>query len=370
MKYGISVMLVVLMLTISGDGAEANTVLTFSDGAGRKVSVPGEVTHVICSGPGSLRLLTYLGAQDRIVAVDDMEKRRTRFDARPYALANPQFKKYPIFGEFRGHDNPELILTLTPQPQVIFKTFAAMGHDPAELETKTGIPVVVLEYGDLGRHRAKLFRSLQLMGRVLGLEKRAQTVITFFEKNITLLDDRTRDIPAAQKPSCFIGGIAFKGPHGFQSTEPGYPPFGFVNAVNVAHDTTKAGESLRHSSVAKEKIVEWDPELLLLDLSTLQTGEKANGLHELKTDPAYRALTAVKKGQLYGVLPYNWYAQNFGSILANAFFIGKLVYPDRFADIDPKAKANDIYTFLVGKGVFAPMNAAFQKLVFERILIN
>ena len=205
--------------------------------------------------------LSYLDCQDRIVAVDDMEKRHSRFDARPYAMANPQFRQYPIFGEFRGHDHPELILTLNPQPQVIFKTFAAMGHDPAELEQKTGIPVVVLEYGDLGKHRLQLYQALRTMGRVLAAEQRAEAVIAFFEENIHLLDERTRRIPANMRPSCYVGGIAFKGPHGFQSTEPGYPSFAFVNVDNVAHNPVMMGKSLQHSHVAKEKIVEWDPEV-------------------------------------------------------------------------------------------------------------
>ena len=341
-----------------------------TDAAGRPVFIPQKVARVICSGPGALRLLSYLECQDRIVAVDDMEKRRPRFDARPYAMANPQFKQYPIFGEFRGHDHPELILTLVPQPQVIFKTFAAMGHDPKELEQKTGIPVIILEYGDLGKHRSQLYQSLRTMGRVLSVEKRAEAVIAFFDENIRLLNEKTRNIPAKMRPSCYVGGIAAKGPHGFQSTEPGYPPLAFVNADNVAHDPAMTGRSLQHSNVAKEKIVEWDPEVLFLDLSTLQTGDKAGGLHELKTDPAYRSLTAVEKGNVYGVLPYNWYSRNFGSILANAFFIGKRLYPEAFKDIDPGKKADEIYSFLVGKAVFKQMNMAFQELVFEKIPLD
>lgn len=96
----------------------SNRIIT--DAAGRQVEMPPTIEHVICSGPGALRLLTYLAGQDKIVAVDDMEKQRPQFDARPYALANPQFRDYPIFGEFRGHDHPERILTLDPLPQVIF----------------------------------------------------------------------------------------------------------------------------------------------------------------------------------------------------------------------------------------------------------
>jgi iron complex transport system substrate-binding protein len=151
---------------------------TLTDSNGRTNDIPDTIEHAICSGSGCLRLLTYLGAQDRVVAVDDIEVRRRKFDARPYAIANPQFKKMPIFGEFRGHDNPELILTLEPQPQVIFKTYASsMGYDPQELQDKTGIPVVVLDYGDLGDKRPALYKSLRIMARAMGRERRAEEII-------------------------------------------------------------------------------------------------------------------------------------------------------------------------------------------------
>ena len=338
-----------------------------TDSAGRQMEIPQTVDRVICSGAGALRLLTYLEAQDKIVAVDDMEKRRPQFDARPYALANPQFKDYPIFGEFRGHDHPERILTLDPLPQVIFKTYSTMGHDPVELSQKTGIPVIVLNYGNLGRHRNAMYQSLRIMGEVLEKRKRAEKVIIFFNGLISDLKDRTAHIPDKKQPGCFVGGIAYRGPHGFQSTEPGYPPFAFVNARNLAYDTSMSGQPLQHSSIAKEKIVAWDPDYLFLDLSTLQMGGKAGGLFELKTDPAYRHLTAVKNGRVYAVLPYNWYTQNFGSILANAYFIGKLLYPQKFTDIDPVVKADEIYSFLVGKPVFEKLNASFGDLAFKKV---
>jgi iron complex transport system substrate-binding protein len=342
-----------------------------TDATGRKVEVPEEVNRVICSGSGCLRLLTYLQAQSLAVAVDDMEVRRRKFDARPYALANPQFKEMPIFGEFRGHDNPELILTLEPQPQMIFKTYASsMGYDPVELQDKTGIPVVVLNYGDLGELRPQLYQSLRTMGKVVGMEPRAEEVIAFFETQIGELEQRTANIPEKDQPTVFVGGVAFKGPHGYQSTEPAYPPFKFVGARNLAYDTGLSGKELRHSDVSKEKIVEWNPDYLFLDLASLQLGEEAGGLHELRTDPAYRTLSAVKEGKVYGLLPYNWYTKNYGSILANAFYVGKLLYPDRFTDVNPEAKTDDIYTFLVGKPVYKAMNNLFDGLAYKPVPVN
>lgn len=330
---------------------------------------PFPLQQVICSGPGCLRLLVYLQSQDKIVGVDDIETRRRQFDARPYALANKQFKKMPIFGEFRGHDNPELILTLDPLPQVVFKTFATMGHDPKELQQKTGTPVIPLEYGDLGANRGKLYASLRVMGQALGKQQRAEEVIAFFEDNIGELERRTASIPEDERPTVFVGGVAHKGPHGYQSTEPGYPPFSFVHARNLA-STGQDGKQLQHADIAKEKIVEWNPDVLFLDLATLQLGAEAGGLYELRNDPAYKTLTAVKEGKVYGLLPYNWYTENFGSTLANAWFIGKLLYPERFKDIDPVAKADEIYAFLVGEPVFAKMNELFGGQAFTAVPVQ
>ncbi|MBE1424148.1 iron complex transport system substrate-binding protein [Desulfomicrobium macestii] len=344
--------------------------LEVTDALGRTHELQAPVNRVICSGSGCLRLLAYLQAQDLVVAVDDIESRRNRFDSRPYAMANPQFKTMPIFGRFRGQDNPELILTLDPQPQVIFKTYATMGHDPVELQNKTGIPVVVLDAGNLGAKREAFYASLRLMGRIVDKEERAESLVAYFDAAIADLARRTADIPDSGRPTAYIGGVAYKGPHGFQSTEPTYPPFLFVQARNLAREEGGAGRDLSNTDVAKEKIVVWDPDHLFLDLSTLQMGEDAGGLHELRTDPAYATLTAVREGRVYGVLPYNWYSQNFESILANAYFVGKTLYPERFADVDPKAKADEIYSFVVGKPVFDEMNQTFSGLAFVPVPVR
>lgn len=358
------VLALVLCLTAS---AAARQVV---DAAGRTVTVPDTVRRVICSGSGCLRLLTYLQAQDLAVAVDDIEGKRSRFDARPYGLANPQFRTLPVFGGFRGQDNPELILTLDPAPQVIFKMVGTgrgtSGLDPDELQGRTGIPVVALRAGNLHERRDELSAALRLMGAVLGKEARAEAVLTFFDRTMADLQGRTGDIPEQSRPAAYVGGIAYAGPHGFQSTEPGYPPFRLVNVENLAaRDGDTATGGVR--DISREQLIAWNPNRLFLDLSTLQLGEAAGGLHELRTDPAYRTLAAVRSGRVYGLLPYNWYGQNLESILANAWFIGTLLYPDRFADIDPIAKADEIFAFLVGKPLFAEMNRRFGGHAFRAV---
>lgn len=367
-----------LLLQVTGCGTEgedrgaacagpADSMVTVVDGMGREVAVPFDPEYVICSGPGCLRLLVYLQAQDRIAAVDDMEGRRPEFDARPYALANPRFRDMPVFGEFRGHDNPELIVALDPQPQVIFKTYPLMGMDPIELENKTGIPVVVLNYGNLGSGRGDLYNSLRTMGSVMNRSDRAEEVIDFLEETIADLRERTSDIPMEERPTCYVGGTAYRGPHGFQSTEPGYLPFLFTGAHNVAFLDDGRGEPMEHADVAKEQIVDWDPDVIFVDASTIEADPRSSAVYQLQTDPAYASLSAVRSGEVYCLLPYNWYTKNFGSILADAYFAGKVLYPDRFDDVDPSARADEIYLFLVGEEVFLQLRESFGNMVFERL---
>ncbi|MDK2890640.1 MAG: iron complex transport system substrate-binding protein [Methanoculleus sp.] len=369
--------LVVLMLAAGCTGtdsvpatAQAPTGQTASvtDGFGRTVTVPSPPESVVCSGSGCLRYLVYLQSQDLAVGVDDQETREHPIEGRPYALAyGSQFKDLPLIGEFRGKDDPEKILGIGPQ--VVFKTGStgtAYGTSAAEadkLETKTGIPVVAFPYGSLRNDAEKdeMYTGLRTMGEVLGKEDRAEEVIAYIETTIADLENRTADIPESEQKTVYIGGVSYAGAHGIISTEPAYPPFLWVNAKNVA-----AGLGTAHADVAKEALVDWDPEYIFVDLGTTQM-ENDGAIGELKSDPALQGLSAAKGGRIYGVLPYNFYSVNYETILADAYFIGKTLYPDRFADIDPEEKADEIYTFFVGKPVFDEHNNQYRNLGFEEI---
>lgn len=343
--------------------------ITVTDTLGRSVVVPESPERIIASGSGCLRLVVYLQAQDRVVAVDSAERRTPELgvlvSSRPYSIANPQFGDLPIFGEFRGMDSPELIAGLSPQPQVILKVSPLAGPHPDVLTEKTGIPVVGLELGNLTDRKEEFYSTLRLMGRILDRGERAEEVVAFFERHLAELTRRTEDIPEDERPTCYIGGVASRGAHGFTSTEPNYPPFVYTGAKNVAATPDRKGSQV--VQIAKEKLLEWDPEVLFVDLSTLTAGEGANSLHQLRDDPAMAALTAVREGRVFGVLPYNSYSLNFGSVVADAYFVGKTLYPERFEDVDPAAMADEIYTFLVGKPVFQTMNDYFSGRALARI---
>jgi iron complex transport system substrate-binding protein len=365
----LSLALLAFTCPMSAQAQETRTVMDFLD---REVTIPDRVDRVICSGSGCLRLLVYLQGHDRIVGVDSAEKGGLPFtgDARPYAVANPQLSEYPLFGEFRGHDNPELIAALNPLPQVILKTSAARDSGTDALQAKTGIPVIGLGYGNLTHGRDEFDRTLRLMGQVLGLEDRAEAVIAYFNDLQADLERRAAAVPPDKRPTTYIGGLAQRGGHGFVSTEPSYAPFVFLQARNVAGELAKGKETASHATISKEQILIWDPEIIFLDISTTGLQAGANGLEQLRTDQAYQALTAVQAGKVYGLFPYNYYTLNFESVFANAYYIGSVLYPGQFADVNPMAKAEEIAIFLNSGPAFKLINEYFDNMGFSRIAVD
>jgi len=346
----------------------ADSTVQITDGFGRNVDVPKDVKSVVCSGAGSLRYLVYLQAQDLVVGVDGLEKNKSQIEGRPYVLANPQLRDYPLIGEARGKDDPEKLIEVSPQ--VILKAGSLAGQsvsmdtvDADNLQEKTGIPVVSFPYGSLTTEtqKAQMYSSLRLMGDVVDKRERAEEVIAYIDSTMNDLQTRTANLSESEKKSVYVGGVSFAGAHGIVSTEPAYPPFIWVNAKNVA-----SGIGGGHADIAKEALVEWDPEYIFVDVGTLQLGNDG-ALAELKNDPALKELSAVKNGKVYGTIPYNFYTTNYESVLVNAYFAGKVLYPDRFEDVDPEAKADEIYTFFVGKPVFSDLNGQYRNLGFQQI---
>ncbi|MDR0704869.1 MAG: ABC transporter substrate-binding protein [Planctomycetaceae bacterium] len=334
----------------------------------QKGLVPKKIDRIYCSG-GTLRLAVYLECADKVVAVDTHEhQEHGRSSKKAYLAAHPEFYDMPIGGEKRGKDNPETLLNLKILPQLIIKADDG-GYDPVELTKRTGIPVLLIPLRSITADRKEFDSGLRLMGSALGKSERAEAVLEFFYREMTEIKLRIKNKkpPEDSKPLAYVGGVSYSGSHAFNSTEAGYPPF----VIAEVNNPVKENDSIigkRQIMISKEKIIEWNPDILFLDLATLYLGE-ASGLTELRTDPAYRSLKAVKENKVFTLLPNNFYFENHDAVLVNAWFVAKTMYPEQFTDIDPKKKADEIFTFLVGKPVFEQLNAELNNLALEQLLI-
>jgi iron complex transport system substrate-binding protein len=311
------------------------------------VKVPQDPDRIICIAPGALRLIIYLQAKKKVVGVEDIEKRFPT--TRPYWMANSDLGKLPSIGP--GGPNainkkPDLEKVLAVRPDVIFITYLEKGKAEA-LQQKIRIPVVVLSYGPFGRFDEKVYDALRLCGQILDKQDRAEAVIGYIEDSRRDLLKRIKGFPEQKKPVAYIGGIGFKGTHGLESTETDYAPFEWVRAVNVVKQEGKRG----HLFVDRERILAWNPERIFID---------SGGIHHVRQDfekkpTFYQGLRAFQRKQVYLLHAFNWYMTNIGTVILDAYTVGKILYPDQFRDVALLQKADEIYGFLLGKAIYKEM---------------
>ena len=320
--------------------------LTVTDMAGRTVTMPAGPDRIIAIGPGTLRLIVYLEAQDKVAGVEDMEKMNPA--GRPYWIAHPELARLPRCGPGGPagiNKKPDLEAVIALVPQVIFTTYmdAALAD---EVQDTLGIPVVVLSYGAFATFDEAVYDSLRIAGEILGCGKRAEDVVGFVEATRVDLLKRTDGISEDRRRGAYVGGIGYRGAHGIESTEVSYIPLKWAGARNLAEQVTSRIGS--HVFVDKEILLGLNPDVIFIDGSGLALVTK-----DFQRKPEfYAALKAFETRQAYVLLPFNFYTTNIDTALADAYAIGKILYPERFRDINPEAKADEIYSFLVGRPVY------------------
>jgi iron complex transport system substrate-binding protein len=231
------------------------------------------------------------------------------------------------------------------------------------IQKRSQIPTVVLNYGAFATFDEAVYDALRIAGTILNRKERADAVVTYIESLRKDLQHRAAASGQTGKTTAYVGGIGYRGIRGIESTEQHYIPFEWL-AVDNAAGRVNAGNG-SHVFMDKESLLKIDPPTIFIDSGGLALIAK-----DYRKKPGfYRALQAFAKGRVYGLLPFNWYVTNIDTALADAYAIGKILYPPRFTDIDPEQKADEIYTYLVGKPVYRQMKSDYgaigQRLSFS-----
>ncbi|MBP2144411.1 iron complex transport system substrate-binding protein [Methanococcus voltae] len=337
------------------DADKSTEYITVTDMAGRTVQVPKNVSRVIGLGC-CLREIVYLDAADKVVGVEVAEGNKNSSMALPYVAANPELTDLPVVGKAGSGYYYEKIIAANPD--MIFLGYQADLAD--EIQKKIGVPVVVVFMDTTGSEdqNEKYAQSLRVMGKVLGKEERADAVVNKLEEYKN--DLKTRASKSDKNPTTYIGGRVYSGGHGITTTDPHWMPFEYLGANNrannVAYNISKTGKVY---SVSDEQLVTWNPEYLFINSASMDLV-----LKDLER-PEFGNLDAVKNGKTYRLIPYCWYGFNKASAIADSYYIGKVLYPEQFEDIDPVEKADEVYTFFTGKPAYEGLsnkNLGFEKL--------
>lgn len=322
----------------SADTTEPTT-RVITDALGRQVEIPAEVKKIVPLG-NTPRMISYLGLADIVVGIEECEIATSPIQAYAY----PHVEKWSTLpncgtnamGETAYY--PEQIMLANPD--VILTTDNADVAD--NLQTQTGLPVVCVDQGSLFAESYE--QSLRILADVCGVSDRAETLISYINSCLEDLAARSADIDISEKPTVLAAGATFKGGHSIDGVYTNYAVFEILEANDVAEEI--AGQ--KGSSgvmVEKEQILAWDPEIIFFD-----SGSMGLVRADYAENPGYfEQLQAVRNGELYQWPNSTWHWSNVEIPLVSAYYVGCMLYPERFADVDFEAKASEIFDMFLGE---------------------
>ena len=341
----------------SAASSSAAVTKTVVDAYGRSVKVPNDAKTAATVGSGA-RFVVYACAQDKLIAVTEMETAPAM--NRPYAIAYKDlFVNLPSTSNgnhlLETNVNEEQLMDLNPD--VIISSRSAEECDA--LQKDTGIPVIGITYQNQ-LFTDNVYNSITCVGEALGTEDHANEVVAKLKEWDADLKARTADIADADKPSVYVGAVNYKGAKSFTGTYANYAPLVELNAKNVADETGQKAAV----DVDLEQIGNWDPDYMFLN---------AGNMDLMKADYAnnqafFDGLKAFQQGNLYTQPFFNFNGTNIDTGICDTYFIGATIYPDKFADVDLKAKYSEIYTTLLGVDFYRAMQQSgmdFKSISFN-----
>jgi len=351
---------------------EGDAAATFYDMAGRNVTavVGMDINYLVASGVGALRFVSYLDCSDKVVAVEARES--PAYNAKSYMYAF-EYDNASVYNRSIGSgpdgliEYPEQLLLLEHTPEVIIysvpsSTLTTEQQTYVSNAEALGMKVVVVleldtMLNDDSDGLSDMFvNQTVLMGNVLNRTARASELLTFMNDTIDDLVTRMSTVSAEDKAvSAYIGCLSYAGAKGFDYSSSWYDPFALLGVNN----TITGGSSVVYQ-INMESIIQDDPDYIFLDPTGYKTflADWNNG-SSARSSATLSALTAFQEGNVFMTIPFIWYGVNFDNVLLGAYYIGSVLYPDAFDDVDIDDKAAEIYGAFVGMDCFEDMDAWF-----------
>lgn len=348
---------------LTSSSSNSGTV-TITDAIGREVTlVPGKAERIVCIGAGALRLYSYVGDPTKICGVERIEAEKGEGGEFGYLNSPYAIRPYQkVFGHYWtdlpscGTGGPKAQVVeeeeiFSCRPDLIISAYENDLAGMNQLSEDLNVPVVTLSYGETEAFDPKLLDSIQILGKALGKEERAEELVDYIKGMEQDLQNRQKGIAAEDKPSVYLACQANYGLKSFGSSSAQYSIFDAAGVKNYLDEKGLVGYQ---PSVNLEDLVVDGPDKIILDASGLQMLKADYQIAETKQ--VIESISAVKNGEVYLQMPYNSYYTNLEIAYADAYFAGKICFPERYKDVDTTQKANEITNMFLGVDFYSNPN--------------
>lgn len=351
--------------TETGSETQAKTI-EVTDMIGRKNTISLEASkRVVCIGAGALRLYSYLGDKENLVAVEDIERSvgSNVFEkvSRPYYDINKEYyKTLPSCGKGGPQaQQAEAEKILSVAPSLIISEYGDVSKADA-LQEQVGVPVVVVSYGKKSVFDDNVKNSLTLLGQVLGKEEKATRLNAYIQDSETELKGKAQGVAEEDKKSIYIGCLGNWGTQDIYSTSSSFPLF----EVSSIKNAVTSSVTVNNGKLEEEAFLSLNPDRIVLDSAGLARFKTTYESDSSKFDE----LKAFKDGEVYLEMPFNAYYTNLEIALMDSYFLASVAYPEVYKDFNLEQKYTEIGEAFLGADCYtyvkqAPMSyGGFQKI--------
>ncbi len=320
-------------LSSASETAQSN--FTVVDALGREVSFNRPPSRIVITGKGLILTLDaaymFPEARDRIVALGVANQGSGNF----VPLIDPKFSDKVILQADAG---AEQIAAVQPD-LVILKSYLAETMGPPI--TALNIPVLYVDFETPEQY----VRDLAILGKVFQNESRAEELSDFYTNKVNTIQKLLTDSPNSPRVLMLYyndkdGAVAFN-----------VPPMSWMQTkmVELAGGQpvwASANPGKGWTVVTVEQIAAWDPDDIFIISYQKDSAQIAQNL---KNDPQWQSLRAVKEGHLFGFPAdiYSWDQSDSRWILGLSWMAARL-HPDIFPQHDITKEAIQFYEQLYG----------------------
>ena len=250
----------------STEATSEKTGISFTDHAGRTVTLDEPAEKVVSVYYLSTSLLAAIGAEDKIVGIEMKADTRAL-----YKEAFPEFLELPAVGSGKGVNVEE---TAALEPDLVVLPISL--KDSAEQFEQLDIPVAVINPETMDT----FLEAVDFLGMATGCDEKAQQLISYYKEVMEDVSERTANLE--DKPSVYIAGsdmLRTAGSGMYQNDL-----IEMAGGVNVAASI----EDSQWADISAEQLVTWNPDKIYLVSYSDYTRD------EFVSDERFASLDAVK----------------------------------------------------------------------------
>jgi iron complex transport system substrate-binding protein len=330
-----------------GGACVAAEKITVTDFHGRSVSLKAPVERLVLLESSKAPEIAAIAGEDfatKIVGWDDDFKKNAGDGYARFVEKFPSLATIPDVGSmYEGTMSVEKVIALDPDVVIAQEWMFVFGADATQTAMdrfeQAGIPLIFLDFwADPLNNSTK---SMTLLGKILGQEKRAADIVAFYDRQMRMVTDRLKNT-GVSNPSVYLE-CAYKGPAEYALSY-GDVAWGLIvkaaDGANIA--TPLLGDKAK--ALSPEYVIEQNPDVIVLTGRNWEAGgtlkmgyfsppERVRAtMKPFLERPGWETLHALQNQKVFGVYHgYCFSIFNFAAVQAMA----KWFHPDVFPDMDP-----------------------------------